>query len=228
MFPSRKHQTPGSNADRAYDLIRRHIIFGQFEPGEVLSEEVLMTRFRLGRTPIREAMVRLGHEGLVTAFPRKGTQVRSIDFTDLVAIYEVRAPLESQAGRLAAARVDDRSREAGRKLATALKKLPAPAKDDGRALIKLDEDIHRFVYASSRSPLLQEALDHYLDLSLRIVYVLLPVRPRLGDALGQSLSQQGLLLAAIQDGDAEAAEAAISSGLRDFQQALSGAISSPT
>jgi hypothetical protein len=36
--------------------------------------------------------------------------VRSIDFTDLVAIYEVRAPLESQAGRPATVRIDDTTR----------------------------------------------------------------------------------------------------------------------
>jgi DNA-binding GntR family transcriptional regulator len=226
MFPSRKRHSPESNADRAYDLIRRHIIFGQFEPGEVLSEEVLMTRFQLGRTPIREAMVRLGHEGLVTAFPRRGTQVRGIDFTDLMAIYEVRAPLESQAGRLAAVRVDDTTRAASRKLGGAIEKLKRPTKDEGRALLKLDEDVHRFVYAASRSPLLHEALDHYLDLSLRIIYVLLPTRPRLNDALSESLTRHGVLLAAIEDGDADRAADAMSAGLRDFQQALSGAANS--
>lgn len=219
-------ETVESQAARAYKLIRTHIIFGQFEPGEVLSEEHLMTRFRLGRTPIREALLRLGHEGLLTAFPRRGTQVRTIDFTDLISIYEVRAPLESQASRLAATRADDATRATSRKLTTAIGKLKRPDRDGGQGLLKLDEEIHRFVYEASKSPLLQDALNHYLDLSLRILYVLMPTRPLLKDVLAQSLNQQRSLLTAIEIGDEASAESAVASNLRDVQQAVTGAISS--
>jgi DNA-binding GntR family transcriptional regulator len=82
MFPSRKRHILECNADRADGLLRPHIIFGQFAPGEVLSEEVLMMPFHVGCTPIRDAMARLGHAGLIKEFPRKGTHVPSIDFTD--------------------------------------------------------------------------------------------------------------------------------------------------
>lgn len=101
---------------------------------------------------------------------------------------------------------------------------PRPGR--GRALLKLDKDVPRFVDAASRSLMLHQALDHYLDLSLRVIYVLLPSRPRLNDALSELLIRHRLLLAAIADGDFERAADAIRSGLRDLQQALSGAVDS--
>ena len=94
-----------SLADRAYVTLREEIITAEVAPGTLLREEELTGRLGVGRTPIREAIQRLRREGYVTILPRRGTLVSEISITDLAAIYEVRARLESWGARLAAERV---------------------------------------------------------------------------------------------------------------------------
>ena len=85
----------GSLADQAYLRLREAIIAVELAPGTVLREEELTQRVGVGRTPVREAIQRLHRDGFVTVIPRRGTLVSEINITDLAAIYEVRARLES-------------------------------------------------------------------------------------------------------------------------------------
>jgi DNA-binding GntR family transcriptional regulator len=51
--------------EQAYRLIEEQIVTLRLKPGDVLSEQMLSATFRIGRTPVREALQRLAHEGLV-------------------------------------------------------------------------------------------------------------------------------------------------------------------
>src|SRR5438105_5473575 len=98
-------------ADRAYLAIRGLIVSLGLRPGAVIDERELMQQLGLGRTPVREALRRLAQEQLVEVFPRRGMFVTSVDVRDLARISEVRAALEPEAARLAAARATDADRE---------------------------------------------------------------------------------------------------------------------
>ncbi|MBN8194705.1 GntR family transcriptional regulator, partial [Bacillus sp. NTK074B] len=50
----------------AYDLLRHEILHGDLLPGERLRAADLRERYNLGLTPIREALMRLSSEGMVT------------------------------------------------------------------------------------------------------------------------------------------------------------------
>lgn len=83
---------------RLLDEIRR----GLLPPGTRLREVELAERLGLSRTPVREAMRLLEGDGLVSHLPRLGATVRSLDYAEIMELYEMRAVLEGTAARLAA------------------------------------------------------------------------------------------------------------------------------
>ena len=63
---------PNSQVDRCYGILRELISTCKLRPAQRLTERDLMERTGFGRTPVREALLRLGHDGLVEALPRTG------------------------------------------------------------------------------------------------------------------------------------------------------------
>src|SRR6266700_7038399 len=96
--------TTSLDRDRAYTLLRDLVISGSFAPDEPLSERSLSNRLAFGRTPVREALMALAKDGLLTIHPMRGTFVRQLSFDDLREIHEIRLALEGMAAYLAAVR----------------------------------------------------------------------------------------------------------------------------
>ena len=65
--------------DQAYERLRQSIIFSVYKPGERLVAKDLCDHLGMGRTPVREAIVRLQQDGLVQTVPQSGTYVAKID-----------------------------------------------------------------------------------------------------------------------------------------------------
>ncbi|MBT0769993.1 GntR family transcriptional regulator [Kineosporia sp. J2-2] len=86
-----------------YDTIRSDILGGAFDPAALLQEVPMAERYRVSRTPVREALARLEHEGLVEKTGR-GHRVRSGTAEDVLEVYEARIVLEGQAAASAAER----------------------------------------------------------------------------------------------------------------------------
>ncbi|GAB3278109.1 GntR family transcriptional regulator [Kineosporia babensis] len=91
--------SPGS----LYELIRSDILAGEFSATAVLHEQPLGERYKVSRTPVREALTRLENEGLVEKAGR-GHRVRSGTAEDVLEVYEARIVLEGQAAASAAER----------------------------------------------------------------------------------------------------------------------------
>lgn len=64
----------------AYNELKNAIQYLEFMPGSILVESELIARMGMGRTPIREALIRLSEEYLVNIFPQSGTYVAGISF----------------------------------------------------------------------------------------------------------------------------------------------------
>ena len=99
--------TPPRAAPRLRDVIEEEITQGVFRPGDRLDELALARRYRVSRTPVREALLQLGASGLVVSRPRRGTIVAAHSAEEVVEMFEVMAELEGMAGRLAARRAND-------------------------------------------------------------------------------------------------------------------------
>lgn len=95
-------------SDRAYSILREHILDSELPPGTVLAEVEQSTRLGVSRTPLREALSRLAAEGLVAAHSGRGLVVTGVSIDNITELFEVRQALEEQAARLAARRRDVR------------------------------------------------------------------------------------------------------------------------
>jgi DNA-binding GntR family transcriptional regulator len=209
---------PSSLADRAYLQLREEIISTELPPGTLLREDELMGRLGMGRTPVREAIQRLQRDGFVTVIPRRGTLVSEVNIMDLAAIYEVRKRLEAWASRLAAERARESDRQDAQRLIEELERLAPDSEHE--ALLALDRRIHRFVYGCSKNPFLAETLDHYHNLSLRILHVAMTRYPVLTPRLEDVVQEQRTLLKAICSGDGDTAERVAREHVASFEQEI--------
>ena len=82
--------------DQSYHTIRRKIVYLDYKPGEKLGVKQLCDDLDMGRTPVREALVRLAQEGLVRTVPQSGTYVSPINLTLAESACYIREHLEKQ------------------------------------------------------------------------------------------------------------------------------------
>ena len=95
-----------SATDLAYEVLRRRILLCEMAPGAELREAEIAAQLGVGRTPVREALGRLVHDGLVDVRPRQGYRVTEVTVAAIHEVFEVRSLVEPAAVGLAAARVD--------------------------------------------------------------------------------------------------------------------------
>ena len=188
-----------SQSEEAYLRIRDRIVCLDMPPGSVVEEGRLRDELEIGRTPIREALQRLAWENLVRSVPHRGTFVTDVNITDLARITEVRVVLEGHAARLAAERRTTGDREA---IADLLERLDAAELTNPRELMQLDREIHRQIYRSARNAFLENTLERYFNLSLRLWYLVLDHGVRLREAVEEHIE----LLRAVIAGDGQRAD----------------------
>ena len=78
----------------AADELRRRILEGEFAEGHQLRQDALSEEFGISRIPIREALLQLEAEGLVTIAPHRGAIVSKLSIADIEELFELRATLE--------------------------------------------------------------------------------------------------------------------------------------
>src|SRR3954463_4950434 len=108
-MPDRRNMEFVSQTGRALLTLRELLLKGEFRPGERLSELALVARLNVSRTPIRLALDRLAHEGLLEPSPSGGFVVHEFTFDDIWDSIELRGVMEGTAARLAAERLTDPS-----------------------------------------------------------------------------------------------------------------------
>jgi DNA-binding GntR family transcriptional regulator len=99
-------EAPASLGDRVYETLKAGILGRRFPVGAKLSVPRLARLLGVSRTPVKQAIERLEHEGLVTSLPNRGAFVAIVRRDDIREIYEFREVLEELATRLAATRTD--------------------------------------------------------------------------------------------------------------------------
>jgi DNA-binding GntR family transcriptional regulator len=86
----------------AYTMIKDAILAGQLEPGQPLIEEKLAGMLNISRTPVREALAILEHEGLLTSFYKRGLYVHTVTRTEFIALFVANEAVEPAMARRAA------------------------------------------------------------------------------------------------------------------------------
>ncbi len=149
----------GSLADLAYRELRRSILAGGRPPGTALSVSALAREMGLSRSPVREAVQRLIHDGLATHLPHRGAQVVALDRGELMEIYEVKEPLEALASRLATPRFTEADvRRLQEMLAEQDRAVAPPFRADESALMELDREFHSYIHRVAGNRVLCETI----------------------------------------------------------------------
>ena len=98
-------ENEATQAGRAVLMLRELVLKGQFLPGEHISEPQLVARLGVSRTPVREALSRLAHEGLLYTTGTGRYRVSEFTMNDVRDAIELRGVMEGTAARLAAERL---------------------------------------------------------------------------------------------------------------------------
>lgn len=129
---------------QAYLEISRRIMHSDYAPGDKISENSLEKDLNLGRTPIREALIRLRKDGLIEVIPQSGTYVSKIDLTVATNARFVRESIERKVMVEAAAKAKTADI---RNLQSVIKSQNVAIKNnDYRNFFNLDETFHRSFY----------------------------------------------------------------------------------
>ncbi len=191
MDPSSSHL-----AEQLLEAIEERIVTGEYPPGARLDEVELAEAFGVSRTPIREALIRLGSIHMIEKMPRKGWAVAPFSPRRLCEMFEFMAELEALCGRFAARRATPFQ----------LQKLLAAHEacrdvKDPNEYYRLNEVFHQALYeASGNEFLVEQTLEMqrrarpYRRLQLRV-----PAR------ISASFSEHDEIVVAIRDNDADLA-----------------------
>ncbi|WP_329133788.1 GntR family transcriptional regulator [Streptomyces sp. NBC_01476] len=189
---------PQSLTEIAFDRIRDAIVNRTLQPGTRVSESMLSEMLQVSKTPVREALLRLCHVGLVEPNTR-GLRVIMPNRDLIRDAYELRSGLEAGAARTAADRADAAQRQA---IAGAAKNsLDSARSQDTAGFSQWDTSFHSVVAQATGNRLLSKAVDDSLVLAFTL-------RSRDVLTLDDSVhcGQQHVDIAeAIKAGDAEAA-----------------------
>ena len=107
MEPLSPVRGPYSLNEQAYQAIKEAILNFKLEPGTPLVESELARQLGMSKTPVRDALLQLEREGLVTKILFKGTYVTEISRQSIIDIFEIRTVLEGLAARLAVSNLGD-------------------------------------------------------------------------------------------------------------------------
>ena len=110
--PQPEHAPKRRAADMAYDAIEALISTLQLQPGSPVVEAEIVERTGLGRTPVREALLRMVSIGLIVQQPRRGLLVSHIDLADHLDVIQTRRVLERLLASNAARRATAPQRQA--------------------------------------------------------------------------------------------------------------------
>ena len=155
--------------EQAYQKLEEMIVTLQLSPGAVLSEQALAAELGIGRTPIREALQRLGREGLIVILPRKGILVADTDPRKQLLVLEVRRELERLLARASAERASSAERARFREIADSM--AAAGRANDDITFLRLDRELNALVTESARNEYAARAMRFLHGHSRRFWYL---------------------------------------------------------
>ena len=147
--------------------LREMLFKGEFQSGEKLSEIPLGARLGVSRTPVRLALERLAHEGLLEASRSGGFVVRQFTLAAVWDAIEVRGVLEGTAARLAAERLEhDVELDSLRQLRQEMDAITRPGMniDAFSRYLDLNEAFHFEVVRLAKNEMLRSTLDRVISL----------------------------------------------------------------
>lgn len=193
--------------DQIYAVLRRLIVTGRVQPGEVIDEKAIAMQLGVSRTPVREAVKKLTDEHLVVVAAQSSTRASNIDPHDVEQAFIIRRALELESAGLASRRVSRADIDALSEIlashAQAMRR-----KDFGEA-IAIDDRFHARIAEISGMPRLWHAIEISKAQLDRCRHLMVP---RTGEAAA-TLSQHRAIIKALATKDPAKAQHAMAEHL---------------
>lgn len=187
------------SSEYIYKELKKRIINLQYKPGELINEKDLIEEFKVSRTPIREALLKLSEKNWVNFVPRVGIYVSQIDLKHIKNAYEVKRSLETLASELAAVRASD---DEIKDILSIVKEMENyDTNTEYAKIIQADQVFHRRIGEISKNELLTSLLE---DVNSEIARFLQHIRYVIDDPQWYHRSLQGIAYA-IRDRDPQKA-----------------------
>ncbi len=187
--------------DQTYEILKNMIITREILPGKKISEETLAQEIGVSRTPIREALFRLEHEGIVKIIPRRGAFVVKQSKENIIEILQIREVLEALIVRLVTPLLKESDI---RELRSCLEKLRATPEEERHVIEYTDSELEFHDLLRKKCPnqmlrRMMEMVNARLQI-IRLRTVVLPGRAQ------KTLDEHAAILEMIEKGNAEEAE----------------------
>lgn len=186
---------------KTYEDIRFRIITHDLTPGELLNEKELMSRYQIGRTPLRDVLILLERDGLIDRYPRLGTFVAPMDIHLLRQVVEIRLDLELLAVRLATERVSPEQIQEMHDLAKRADNLEGNSESDLDLLTHCEFDFHHLIYEATQNKKLSQILRELHGITARFWHYFVTNKEEM---LAQ-FQDIGKMARALEKGDSELA-----------------------
>lgn len=131
----------------AYQTILSDILKLKFRPGERIQDKDLVDRLKISRTPVREAILRLKNDGLMTTVPQSGTYVTRISLKSALNARFVRQSVERDVAKKAATDMNESDILDTKTLIS--KQELATKQNNSEDFFYLDNDFHKKFYSAT-------------------------------------------------------------------------------
>ena len=197
----------GTGVQTVYEVVRQDILQLRRRPGETLDEGSLEREFKVSRTPVREALIRLASEGLVQMMPNRGANVAYLDVSDVPQLFEALELFQRVAYRWCALRQNP----------AAIKKLRQHNVVFAAASLQMDIEkmgmanhlFHMAIGEGSGNIFVSKTYETLLNDSLRLATTLFSAAAKTDRSAGyfrQIVDEHQETIEAIEHGDADKAE----------------------
>lgn len=203
MIPIRAATT----AQQVHDWLYRCVLRGDLLPGTRLSETEIAAQVNLSRQPVREAFIRLAADGLAEVLPQRGTYIGRISMRAVLSARFIREAVESDLARHVAATRPDLTAMA----AELTMQERCDVEGDVPGFIESDDRFHRAMALAADQGAVWQDLERLKAQMNRLRHLSMRVFDR-----SQTIAQHRAVLTALQAGDADGAEDAIRTHLRQM------------
>jgi len=205
-----------SLAEQAYLALREEVLGHCLPVGELLNERWLCDRLGYGRTPVHQALLRLHQEGLIQVVPRKGVLVRPDSISRILDLLDARSIIEPVLAGRAAERASSADVDSLRQLASDHDVRSDAAGGAVDRFVERDRAFHARLAEIGGSPVLVEMQKTVHEQSMRFWY------SNLWRTLdeGKAADEHAAVIAAIAQGDAQRAAAAMAAHIAEITARL--------
>lgn len=185
-----------------FEDLKKRIVLQELLPGASLNEKELMDFYGIGRTPLRETLLKLESIHFVQMIPNRGTFVSPMDINKFKSVVEMRKPLEILAIELAVKRISQNQIQQLDSILSQVENTDTRSEDVYKQLMLYEAEFHKVIYKATGNDMLCETLQLLHIIVIRFWMYM----TRGSEGLSSHFKDQKRLLEAIKNKDLKLAQ----------------------